>query len=132
VRLLLFVMTSGALVTACWANAGEPPGVYWGGSIRTKADLSTWLSARGVSFESWARRHPGAARELRVPAAPAKRADASTADPLVVGLAVGVGFLILATVLAQTVARSRAAIAVLGLYFLIVNGAYFILITETG
>lgn len=41
-------------------------GVKWGGqTFFTKASLRSWLSARGASYDTWAKNHPTAAATLR-------------------------------------------------------------------
>jgi hypothetical protein len=40
----------------------DPAGVTWAGKhFSSTAKLRSWLSARGISYRDWARRHPGGA-----------------------------------------------------------------------
>lgn len=41
----------------------RPTAIVWGDRVfTTRADLASWLRARGVRYETWARRHPALAR----------------------------------------------------------------------
>jgi hypothetical protein len=43
-------------------------GVSWGGrTFTTKQGLGSWLSSRGASYSTWAKRHPAAAKLLKGP-----------------------------------------------------------------
>lgn len=48
-------------------NTPQPAaGVLWDGRLfTTKAALSSWLSARGATYATWAKNHPSAATKLR-------------------------------------------------------------------
>ncbi len=48
--------------------AAQQGTVVWAGSVfLNRQDAVAWFAARGVSYESWARRHPAAARSLERP-----------------------------------------------------------------
>jgi hypothetical protein len=50
---------------AARAGAGAS-GVLWGERVfTTRAQLTTWLNARGARYSRWSKRHPVAARALR-------------------------------------------------------------------
>jgi hypothetical protein len=71
-RLVLgWVATTLAAVSlfaaASLADPASPStqGVMWGGrGFLTPAELSDWLIVRGLSYDAWARNHPGAAARL--------------------------------------------------------------------
>lgn len=60
-------VTNGPAQTTVMANvAPTAKSVKWGGqTFTTKAALRSWLSARGASYDTWAKNHPTAAATLR-------------------------------------------------------------------
>jgi len=71
---------------------GSPGALVWGDGLFTNAlELQAWLRIRGVSYKTWARRHPagvklvsplpGSLRPSRPAKAPAKKAPVKKATP---------------------------------------------------
>ncbi len=61
-------VTNGPAQTTIVQQQSAPTaaGVKWGGqTFTTKAGLRSWLSARGASYDTWAKNHPTAAATLR-------------------------------------------------------------------
>jgi hypothetical protein len=64
--LLLVALATFALASGTTGlGSGSGGSVEWGGNThRSPAELSSWLEARGASYERWARLHPEAAATL--------------------------------------------------------------------
>lgn len=55
------VLTSGTPVTI--RETPPPSSFVWGDKVfSTKAEVAAWLRSRGLSYQTWARVHPGAAK----------------------------------------------------------------------
>jgi hypothetical protein len=74
---LFSAVTCWALVVERFREAapveahGAPNAIVWSGRVfATEAALSTWLRARGISYERWVRTHPAAVAILRERDAP--------------------------------------------------------------
>jgi hypothetical protein len=90
----------------------KPTSLVWNGRVFTgRADLAGWLRGRGVTYETWAKRHPTAALVLdhRASSSAVQKMDASSAQPsrLIAVLVAALAVLAVMALFLQRLGRSR-------------------------